>query len=980
MKKNRGSITLFMSIVYLTLVAFALGLVEAYRLQYLYAKQEILGRLALHNIKADYIAGIMEEYGLLFYHEALADGEDTLKKTNQIFFEDQAAGSYFQDFLAGQEQGDYYHFPYFRVENSVLEKEKREMGYQDLMDARAEAILFARDKLPFTMAQPWLEKLQIWQKSRKAEEWLKKKEVILKKFQEGDQRIRRLYRYLDGVEIEAGTQAARIVGIGVNSFNAQERSEERKKSEINTRGDLPQGLKEEMLQGQYNATAIVKEIEGFVADGMGIVDEYLPFAPELEIAERYMLQAEMNQALSEHKRKMKARLQPFYELTDAYRNAERLAEEIADVHTRQIPEMKQFLTELEQADISPTVKGALRHEIEQLLWQCDADNSMSRIGNFKYLREKLREEKENFLNILQGIQSFYQKGEGILADYERALSSEREWPEERMRKWLEAGEALLLVEGYFYFPLSYHGYKENEAGESSESLESKQNEIKGQAERQLAEFLILDREKIVNADRLPSALAGEVPVGSISISDEHLQQAEKAWKELTEDFIVNEYYFMVFSHFALQPEDELAISGYAKSDHARKGELEYLLFGGAEEAANQGAMIGALFGIRLLFNVLALISDAAKMATVNSLAAAIAGWWSLGAGAAVVAGAIVALWSALETGADIFMLFRGQRVPLIKTPATWYTSLQGALSGLAMEGVDALADAAEKGLTEGIEAVQDNLNEAGASLTGELRYYLENRTAERAEELRAEVKKLDLLIRRNVEDAVRAKLQGYPIAKEKAEQELVQLGLSQEQAKNLIEKAFQSLEGKAAEWIEENYTKRIEAAEQAIQSAQAEIEKVLREAEEKGLTAMREKLKELAEEFSRLGKEEIKKQKEALKRKIDQKWKSVAKEENADSPKTWRDYLGMNYADYLRLFLLLDFVPDQVKWLRALDLIQQNQQQSIPDFYLMDCERSFEIRSEATYQPSFYPFGRRGLFGEWLENKYRIEVYAEGGY
>ena len=88
----------------------------------------------------------------------------------------------------------------------------------------------------------------------------------------------------------------------------------------------------------------------------------------------------------------------------------------------------------------------------------------------------------------------------------------------------------------------------------------------------------------------------------------------------------------------------------------------------------------------------------------------------------------------------------------------------------------------------------------------------------------------------------------------------------------------------------------------------------------------------------------------------------------------------MNYVDYLRLFLLADFVPADVKWLRALDLIQQNQQQTVPDFYLLDCERRFELHSAASYRPVFLPFGEKGRFGTWLEDKYRVEVRTEGGY
>ena len=113
-----------MSIVYLSLVTFALGLTEAYRLQYLYAKQETMGRLSLHNLKADYITDIMEEYGLLFYHEALSGSQLTLENTAKIFWDQETASLYFQDLLSGQNWREYYHFPFFAAKETSLKKKQ----------------------------------------------------------------------------------------------------------------------------------------------------------------------------------------------------------------------------------------------------------------------------------------------------------------------------------------------------------------------------------------------------------------------------------------------------------------------------------------------------------------------------------------------------------------------------------------------------------------------------------------------------------------------------------------------------------------------------------------------------------------------------------------------------------------------------------------------------------------------------------------
>ena len=54
-------------------------------------------------------------------------------------------------------------------------------------------------------------------------------------------------------------------------------------------------------------------------------------------------------------------------------------------------------------------------------------HSVSRIGNFKYLQQKLAAEKEAFLAILKDLKSFYAKGQSLLTAYKSAKSADREW-------------------------------------------------------------------------------------------------------------------------------------------------------------------------------------------------------------------------------------------------------------------------------------------------------------------------------------------------------------------------------------------------------------------------------------------------------------------------------------------------------------------------------------------------------------------------
>lgn len=142
---------------------------------------------------------------------------------------------------------------------------------------------------------------------------------------------------------------------------------------------------------------------------------------------------------------------------------------------------------------------------------------------------------------------------------------------------------------------------------------------------------------------------------------------------------------------------------------------------------------------------------------------------------------------------------------------------------------------------------------------------------------------------------------------------------------------------------------------------------------------IRDKIDEIGEDIIKAGKKGIQKQKELLKKKIKDKFAKKSNGSNSPKAKDWREYVGLNYVDYLRVFLILG-IEENTQWLRAMDLVQQNQQQKNPDFYMTDCEREFAIRSSAKFRPVFLPFDRKGIFGKWVDGKYQVDVLVEGGY
>lgn len=985
MKKSRGTITFFMSILYLTLISFGLAMVEAYRIQYLYAKQEDIGRLAIHNLKADYLGDIFEEYGLLFYHDGLADGQESLRRTFEMGFSHKPNPLYFQDLYDHVDSKAYYHFPFFDSQAYSYQKVKQELDYDSLKSGQQEALLYAKDRLPFTMAGDWLEKIEVWKKGARTDEWTKKKEDLLKDLAENDRKLLRLYEKLDGVVINQKTHLASQEKNGINFFNLRPADISRKIDEINRNEDIPDKVKEAMIGRQFSCEEVLEAVATYIQDGIICVNNYWPLDPDASILDKIEIQKEFREAKKENEDNFQAAIGHYQNLTNDYYDAVRTASEIVESYKDLPKKLNQFLEELEAADISFSIKESMTREVQTILHQCDIENASSRIGNFKYLKEKLVENQEAFVKIQNKIDSQIKKAKSLLTTYEAAKKNDREWDNQKITDFYQSQEQVLAGQsGYFYFPLSYAGYQESTTSESKESLVQKKNTMEA-SEDMIEANLAARKDQVLNYEKLPSLVFAARANSNLStekvtkIDERTLDLLAEGFRRLTDQVILNEYYFMVFSHFALQAEDDMAISGYVKSDHARDGELEYLLFG-QEEGVNRALMIASLFAARLMFNIISLLADAAKMEMVSGLATAVAGWWSFGVGTAILVPIIVGLWAGLETSVDIFMLFRGKRVPLIKTPSSWYTSLEGALSGFVFEAIDAMAEGAEKVLEEGIEEFQAEINHISYDLSTDIRDYIASQVAHQADELKAQVQTLDSDIRSTLARALNRYGEGKKDAKTQARLDLIARGLSPSQADMILNKTFGRLDRAEADLIRNNYTQRIEKIEEAIDRVKTEVEAVLNEARSKGQKAIKDNLNEVAKEVKNMGKEAINKYKENFKQRVDEKFFKNKNKNPVGEPtaKDLRDFIGLTYVDYLRLFLLLG--DTDTKWLRAMDLIQQNQQQKTPDFYLVDCERRFKIESGVDYQPVLLPFAEKGFLGDWFKGKYQINVVSEGGY
>ena len=117
---------------------------------------------------------------------------------------------------------------------------------------------------------------------------------------------------------------------------------------------------------------------------------------------------------------------------------------------------------------------------------------------------------------------------------------------------------------------------------------------------------------------------------------------------------------------------------YDKS--ALKYQLEYLIAGKANDHDNLEAVAYQLLLWREASNLAHILSSPAKMAQVEALAASVAALTLLPWLQPVVKYSIILAWSFAESMVDIRALYKGEKVPLIKTDESWHLSIENLAS------------------------------------------------------------------------------------------------------------------------------------------------------------------------------------------------------------------------------------------------------------------------------------------------------------
>lgn len=146
------------------------------------------------------------------------------------------------------------------------------------------------------------------------------------------------------------------------------------------------------------------------------------------------------------------------------------------------------------------------------------------------------------------------------------------------------------------------------------------------------------------------------------------QNIKDAGNNFLKNIAINEY---ILQHFGNQNTHEInRVAGCFFNNEA-----EYILWGADSQNSNNFFTKASIMSTRFTLDAIHVYSDSGKAAKAEALAAATAGWWTLGAGIPVMSNLIKISWAIAEAGIDTKKLWEGESLAVVKTKGDWITDI-----------------------------------------------------------------------------------------------------------------------------------------------------------------------------------------------------------------------------------------------------------------------------------------------------------------
>lgn len=196
--------------------------------------------------------------------------------------------------------------------------------------------------------------------------------------------------------------------------------------------------------------------------------------------------------------------------------------------------------------------------------------------------------------------------------------------------------------------------------------------LDGLKKKGILEIVVSDEEAISTAGiNLDSLISGRRNAGAINSGNWTSEEEEGQVENLTKRLLWQEYLL----HYC-------GFYGAEKVDGTLQYQVEYLIAGKDNDVDNLKNVVHRICALREAANAVYLFSDQVKCAEAEAVAAVVSAALMIPEAEPLFQAAILLGWAYVESLHDVECLLAGQKVPLLKTEASWYCDVGSALEGI----------------------------------------------------------------------------------------------------------------------------------------------------------------------------------------------------------------------------------------------------------------------------------------------------------
>lgn len=611
-KKNKGSITVFLSLILFLVLAFVGTMLEGVRLHMIkgYAERSLF--MGMDNVLSQYYRPLYEDYHLFFVEKGLQENDEKKVIENEIKDCMQVAFLPYNEIMQEGEKKTLkgVHLLESQVSNLKIQSMTRAVDFNGEIFSN-EAIEYMKYKGVEGGAKKVLENLNIFETSQKTTDFLEDTPKIEKDIKSLSQDVLKLIKIVEG--------------ISVNKKNALV---------------------------SYNNFAKKLTTTDFTADNLGINNLMVWNV----LKEEYRNPVKMLE-------EMKKKIQLLQNNIDSKAQLKKLIKEYKACRKRYIDVINQTTYNVKMAieviDRLKIKQGQCKKNYlyynEELVKKKDG---LSKEG-YKVLSEHSEEMKKYIFNEIDkviGMKSYLEKNLYILENGKKVPLLHMELDAVTLKEIITQLETRIM-------PWKEYSIKElnfNYSHFVKEKEEDPRDVIKGINKDDILDWVIEEKVKISSA--------------SLEESDILYQKYKNNEKNtLIKDcsinkILLNEYYVQHFKNFINNLEEK-------KKETKLEYEQEYLLIGKRDDVGNLKGIVNRILGVRTTLNLMYVLTDSEKKAEAYGMAMGIVGFTGLEPIVRLTQISLLLTLSYEEAILDTAGLLKGKKVDLIKTKQNFQLGL-----------------------------------------------------------------------------------------------------------------------------------------------------------------------------------------------------------------------------------------------------------------------------------------------------------------